>query len=355
MRRVASMLFVTALLLPMLCRGAEPPDRPATAASAPVASTRISPETPTMHLGDVVRIIATGRLNERLRQAPAEPVTLLLDDVEIPGLAVERFDSAGPDALELSFRLQRDPDSEPSRNAWNTVLGGHHSARMPLTVAVRVGNDPAWRVQPAFVDFHVAPAWRIWLVTLGAVLAFALAFRALVRHPSFLRDSPGGAYSLGKTQMAFWGLVVALSFFGTWLVTQQMERIPAGVLILMGISAATGLGAQMIQTGKADARARLKATPAPTPVSQGFWYDLSNGGQGPSFHRVQMVLWTAILGLVFVRSVIQLMTMPEFGETLLVLMGISSGTYLGFKFPEPDEPPAPGTASPPAPPAPPAS
>lgn len=119
----------------------------------------------------------------------------------------------------------------------------------------------------------------------------------------------------------------------------------------MGISAVAGLGAQMIQTSKADdrlaqlardeaaaeeksrtaatktdrgaaaaearrladSRARLKAAATvPTPP-RGFWYDLSNGGHGPSFHRVQMVLWTVILGLDFARSVIQVMPMPEFG------------------------------------------
>lgn len=93
---------------------------------------------------------------------------------------------------------------------------------------LRPGNDPAWQVQADHVDFYVAPAWRIWVVTLGAVLAFVLAFRALVRHPSFLRDVLGGSYSPGKTQMAFWRLVVALSFFGLWLATQLMERSRVG-------------------------------------------------------------------------------------------------------------------------------
>jgi hypothetical protein len=45
-----------------------------------------------------------------------------------------------------------------------------------------------------------------------------------------------------------------------------------------------------------------------------------------------MMAWTIILGLVFVASVWSNFTMPDFSATLLGLMGISSGTYVGFKL-----------------------
>jgi hypothetical protein len=47
-----------------------------------------------------------------------------------------------------------------------------------------------------------------------------------------------------------------------------------------------------------------------------------------------MVVWTLVLGLVFVHSVWQRVSMPEFSSTLLALMGVSGGTYVGFKIPE---------------------
>ena len=47
-----------------------------------------------------------------------------------------------------------------------------------------------------------------------------------------------------------------------------------------------------------------------------------------------MVVWTIVLGVIFAWSVYRNMTMPEFDASLLTLMGISSGTYVGFKFPE---------------------
>ena len=73
----------------------------------------------------------------------------------------------------------------------------------------------------------------------------------------------------------------------------------------------------------------------PPPASQGFLTDvLSDATDGISIHRFQMFAWTIILGVIFISSVYKELAMPEFSVTLLGLMGISSGTYLGFKFPE---------------------
>jgi hypothetical protein len=61
---------------------------------------------------------------------------------------------------------------------------------------------------------------------------------------------------------------------------------------------------------------------------------LSDSHGGVSIHRFQMFAWTLVLGVIFVGSVYTDLSMPEFNATLLGLMGISSGTYLGFKVPE---------------------
>jgi hypothetical protein len=69
-------------------------------------------------------------------------------------------------------------------------------------------------------------------------------------------------------------------------------------------------------------------------VSQGFLRDILSDGSGYSFHRFQIFAWTIVLGIIFVSSVYNDLTMPEFSPTLLGLMGLSAGTYIGFKFPE---------------------
>jgi hypothetical protein len=53
------------------------------------------------------------------------------------------------------------------------------------------------------------------------------------------------------------------------------------------------------------------------------------------FHRFQMLAWTLVLGSVFVFKVFADRTMPQFDSNLLLLMGISSGAYIGFKVAAP--------------------
>jgi hypothetical protein len=60
------------------------------------------------------------------------------------------------------------------------------------------------------------------------------------------------------------------------------------------------------------------------------------------FHRFQMLAWTLVLGSVFVAKVFSDRAMPQFDSNLLLLMGISSGAYIGFKMANPkkdDDPP----------------
>jgi hypothetical protein len=71
------------------------------------------------------------------------------------------------------------------------------------------------------------------------------------------------------------------------------------------------------------------------PSQNRSWHlDLLSDEHGVSLHRLQMVVWTLVLMAVFIRAVHTDLLMPEFDATLLGLMGISSGAYLGFKLPE---------------------
>jgi len=70
------------------------------------------------------------------------------------------------------------------------------------------------------------------------------------------------------------------------------------------------------------------------PESESFLTDIFSDINGVSFHRFQMVAWTITLGIIFIRAVYKELAMPEFNDTILTLMGISAGTYIGFKIPE---------------------
>ena len=127
------------------------------------------------------------------------------------------------------------------------------------------------------------------------------------------------AYILARTQMAMWtyGRRCAGVIF---LVTWNENTLTNGILVLIGISFSTTLLA-----ATADGAAAPQAT-------QGFLSDLLTEGTGPSFHRYQMVLFTVILVVIFAAKTASALVMPEFDGTLLGLMGISSGTSLGFKL-----------------------
>jgi len=70
------------------------------------------------------------------------------------------------------------------------------------------------------------------------------------------------------------------------------------------------------------------------PTSEGFGRDMLTDVNGINFHRFQMVVWTVVVGFLFCAGVYSTLAMPQFSGTLLALMGISAGTYLGFKIPE---------------------
>lgn len=63
-------------------------------------------------------------------------------------------------------------------------------------------------------------------------------------------------------------------------------------------------------------------------------YDLLADEHVISFHRFQIFVWTIVLGIIFVYKVYEDLAMPDFSSTLLGLLGISAGTYLGFKLPD---------------------
>ncbi|MCI0507077.1 MAG: hypothetical protein L0Z73_13350, partial [Gammaproteobacteria bacterium] len=277
----------------------------------------------------------------------------------------------------FGFNLDRKPNEKENREAWDKLLRKQADYVMNLPVALEVGNEPALAVQsPKPFQFYIAKRGTVWLTLAVALIVFVVAYFLLIKNPTALRDSKGGYYSLGKSQMAFWGLLVLLTFASIWILTGTMERIPDQVLILLGISGATGLSAMMIgennkSTAKTKRETRLnelrteckkieeekktsgqnfpkvsqdrlgeidKEIAELTKVSKSdtpkFWSDICDDGNGMSFHRLQVVVWTIILGVVFVSTVAHVISMPEFSETLLILMGISNGTYLGFKIPE---------------------
>ena len=65
-----------------------------------------------------------------------------------------------------------------------------------------------------------------------------------------------------------------------------------------------------------------------------FFIDLLGENGTVTLHRLQIVVWTLVLGFVFISRVLRDLSMPVFSDALLGLMGLSSATYVALKVPE---------------------
>jgi hypothetical protein len=331
-----------------------------------------------------------------------------------PGLKVYHF----------RFLLSR-RDNE-SKEAWKSLLN-RPVVEKPLTVTlatdtseqtdtnVTPGGVPN-KDKPTPATLEVIPPAKgllsLCIISFALFLFLLLAYTTdILRDPlSPRRPDRKPSYSLGRSQMAFWCLLVLTSFLLIWAVTGDMDTITTSVLGLIGISAGTALGSAIIDSAKTDtedlsslevaadlaekdrstilaalkvekgdviqklvnaeaelqtsltandvikiekargSRVNLKLQLAKIDHQIAFYkmppwkvvlYDLLGDRGSISFHRFQIFVWTIVLGMIFVSQVWTGLTMPEFSATLLGLMGISAGTYIGFKLPDQKTPSTP--------------
>jgi len=286
---------------------------------------------------------------------------------------------------KLWSALLRQPFRYETRYGVRASIGTDHGEAAPsdakfnLLVVVWTNWSKAWLILLfVFVILLVWLSWKYELLRDGPSIE-------KVKQP----------YSLGRCQMAWWFFLIIASYVFIWLICGDQDTITASLLGLMGISAGTALGAALIESSSAGsaslsqaasdriayqaaltkaqgdldtAQKALDAAPgdpgmqktvtdaqaavtiaqsklndanvrlgqATKPPVTNFWLIeiLSDSNGQIALHRFQIVVWTFVLGIMFLYSVITELTMPEFSSTLLATMGISSGTYLGFKFPE---------------------
>jgi len=282
------------------------------------------------YVGDWL-LVSVCHLDKLLDAADAAqaPVTLLLEGLDTGNQPV----GIDRDSGTLTFVLDR---NEKNRDLWRPFLYAplfDPEVSMRVSVGIR-GERPLPRVPGSNLQITVRKLYVDWTTWLWLVflLAFVIVMFVVAARTDALRDTPaaGGLkrpYSLGRAQMAWWFFLVVLSYSFIWLVTGDRDTIPPSVLGLIGISSATALAAAVIAPRVNDR--------APERQSEGWWKDLVADEQGAvTLDRLQIVVWTLVLSGIFLFSVIWELTMPEFNATLLALMGVSSGTYIGFKIPQ---------------------
>jgi len=251
-------------------------------------------------------------------------------------------------ANQVTFFVQRRPED---REVWQALLG---SPSLDGKRTVVIGVGPTGQADLTYAPPGPPTATLILfnpitgsltvglleLALLGGVVGMASKTGLLRDGNSALPDWKQRPYSLARCQMAFWLVLITGAFLFVWGLTGEYDGIiTPQSLILLGISGVTALSATTIDAAKAagpatPATATSPGTPGPPVASGDFFKDLLTDDSGYTLQRVQALAWTVILGVVVVTSVYANLSLPQLDNNLLTLMGISSGLYVGFKFPE---------------------
>ena len=174
-------------------------------------------------------------------------------------------------------------------------------------------------------SFEQLTSWAIvtaWPVFLAIAIYIAFLTRLLLADGSCVLRSRTTQWSLSKIQMALWTFLFGLSYLVLAIARREFLAISDGMFWLMGISSATAVGAAV---------SAAKAPPPATPSTLLADFNPGTGNYELSLHRCQVATWTVIVASMYVWQVYTTMALPDIPGNLLILMGISGGTYLGFR------------------------
>lgn len=179
------------------------------------------------------------------------------------------------------------------------------------------------------------------LICLVLLLFYYSAKRGFLRDDCQVENMKDKPFSLSRTQLAVWTVIVAVSYIFIALVTGELAPLTTSTLMLLGISGATSAVAGIIDNNdKLNGHIRQQDL----GTTHSFLSDILSDSNGVSVHRFQMVVFNMILGIFFFKQVLSRLEMPEFDSNLLILMGISNATYTGLKTNENRTPAAPAQA-----------
>lgn len=293
-----------------------------------------------MAYGQLRSLSGLAAATDALAALPATPVDQALTDARTREAAAKAFDAAIGDLVaktitreEARGTLDAAGTDASLRATANAALASAEAVRATamdevnrLAVAANVDVQALTGPLQAFADrAKEAEDARIAYRPLGDAVALSNASAAdlarIVDPPSFLDDKAIGSFSLGRTQMAFWlFLVIAAYIFIALSIGQIYGIFTDPVVYLLGISGLTTAGAVLLESGNRQDR-----------VSRSFLTDILSADEGVQLQRLQAVVFTLVLGGVFVYVVASSFSMPDYDPMQLLLMGLVNGLYIGLK------------------------
>ncbi|TAL70164.1 MAG: hypothetical protein EPN82_05995 [Bacteroidetes bacterium] len=290
-------------------------------------------------LGDYITVKLDGSLDSLQQKANQRHKKIIpfIDNVALKGIYPIIIDSTNN---KLVFHLKR---TETNKDAWLSLLGSPKSFTRHSTFSIGIEDDipvaTAINKSENIISLIVIHKTE-FIISLVVMIILIIIFIYLIYKSDIIRinyPDPGEGkkkpYSLCLFQMAFWFFIVLISYIFLWIMIQDYVPIPSSVLVVLGISAITGLLGTSMNQKKINETDVSKLE----LVSNGFFNDILSDEKGINvngigLYRFQNLVWTLIFGIFFLVNVYQNLGLMEFDTSILTLMGISSGTYLGFKF-----------------------
>ena len=249
---------------------------------------------------------------------------LFLDDLPMSGTMADSVPLA--DGSVLFHFTRTSEDSE----VWATLYS--YPYKFKRDVALAFGPTMGRPLANRKGNLNLILVRTNWfIVSMLAMLILLFLFLTLAAKSGLLRDlsMKGMTFSLSRSQLGLWTLLIVFAYLFIWVVTGIFPAMTGSTLILLGISIVSATGATLIDVNRDPAQ-----IPVPTK-SEGFLNDVLTDAVGMNIHRFQYLVWTVVLAIVFVREVIVNLSIPQFSDMQLALMGISSAGYLGLKTKEP--------------------
>lgn len=159
--------------------------------------------------------------------------------------------------------------------------------------------------------------------------------------------NPRPSFSLGRAQLAFWTVIIVSSFINVVIKMStagkgiEIPTLDAVNLALLGIASGTTIIAKAIDGSQMDSQGAI--IPQQDRPSKGFFTDIISDEKGASIHRLQNVIWTMVVGAIYIWYVSKNNKLPDdkiITVQLLGLMGVSTAAYLGLKNSENNAQPA---------------
>jgi hypothetical protein len=199
----------------------------------------------------------------------------------------------------------------------------------------------------------VTDSSKAWAIVIGfAALGLLYLVTALLsRHwnPKELVNGFDGFASSSKLQWFLWLIVILYGYAAIWALRalqgqyMALSDIPVNLLTVLGFSTGTAAAAKGITSGYVQSGKVSKPgapTGEPGKNTGGIFQD---DGGAPDLSKIQMMGFTTVAIGIFVATVVHLIvaaktnadlttSLPNIDPSLMVLMGISQGGYLGKKL-----------------------